>query len=76
MTIAFNPDDLRQMPVSERLRLMEELWSSLAERPDALAMPQWHRDELDARLGAYRRDPSPALDWTAVKAELDCASRK
>ena len=76
MTMAFNIDTLRKMPVSERLRLMEELWASLAEQPGALDVPQWHREELDKRLDTHRRDPSTVLEWAAVKADLDSPSRK
>lgn len=66
---------LEDMSVSERLRLIEELWASLAERPDALGVPQWHREELDARLDAHRSDPSAASDWADAKTSLQRNSR-
>jgi putative addiction module component (TIGR02574 family) len=61
---------LEDMSVSERLRLIEELWASLAEKPDALGVPQWHREELDARLDAHRSDPGAAFDWADAKTGL------
>ena len=76
MTIAPTIQQLQQMSVSERLRLIEHVWSLLADQPGALAVPQWHRDELDARLDAHRGDPSSALDWSQVKAEFAGQTRK
>ncbi len=61
---------LEDMSVSERLRLIEELWASLAGNPDALGVPQWHREELDARLDAHRSDPGAASDWADAKTSL------
>ena len=48
------------MSVSQRLRLLEEVWASLADRREALTIPDWHRDELDVRLEAHKDDPSAA----------------
>ncbi len=62
--------------MSERLRLMEDLWASLAERPEGLDVPAWHREELDTRLKTYRADPASLLDWSDVKAELAGSPRK
>ncbi|NJM33446.1 MAG: addiction module protein [Rhodomicrobium sp.] len=69
-----SPDELQKMPVSERLRLIEEVWTSLAEKADALEVPEWHRQELDARLDAHRGQPG-TLDWTVAKADLQRNSR-
>jgi putative addiction module component (TIGR02574 family) len=43
---------------------MEDLWQSLAERPEALDVPEWHREELDARLKSHRYDPAAAPGWS------------
>ena len=76
MTTAPNLEDLRRMPMSERLRLMEDLWASFAERPDVLEAPAWHLEELDARLKTHRANSDSTLDWSDVKAELTKSPRK
>jgi putative addiction module component (TIGR02574 family) len=76
MTTEPTIEKLKHMPVSERLRLLEDVWSSLADQPEALGVPDWHRDELDARLAAHRNDPSAARAWADVKAELGDSKRK
>jgi len=58
------------MSVSQRLRLLEDVWSSLADDPDARAVPEWHRAELDARRAARRDEPDAARDWAAIREEL------
>ena len=60
MATELNAEKLSAMSVSQRLRLLEEVWASLADRPEVLSIPDWHRDELDARLAAHKDDPSAA----------------
>ena len=51
---------------------MEEIWDSIAESPDEVALlPEAQRAELDRRLAAYE-EPDPQADstWEEVKAEL------
>lgn len=38
------------------MRLVEELWDSIASEQDALPLPDEQRDELDRRLAAYELD--------------------
>ena len=61
-------DEILRLPAAERLRLVEDVWDSLAESPDAVGVPDWHREELDRRLA----DPSEqaTLSWQDVQARL------
>ena len=54
-------------PPSERLKLLEEIWDSLA--PEDVPVPDWHKEELDRRLD--RPEPGPGLTWDQVRAKLD-----
>ena len=59
---------IREIPLDERIRLVEDLWDSIAEEQEALAVSDEQRRELDKRLGAYRlsNDPGvPALEAIA-----------
>jgi len=44
-------------PVAERMRLVEDIWDSIAAVPDALPLTQWQKDELDRRLAEFEVDP-------------------
>lgn len=51
--------NLRKLPLDERIRLVEDLWDSIAADQKALPLTQEQREELDRRLDAYERDGNP-----------------
>lgn len=61
---------LLELPPSERLQLVEAIWDSLVEIPDAVPIDDDLRDELDRRLAAYHADPSTARPWADIRGEL------
>jgi putative addiction module component (TIGR02574 family) len=61
---------LLELPPTERLQLVEALWDSLVEVPEAIPISADIREELDRRLAAYYADPSSARPWDEIKAEL------
>ena len=48
--------NLRTLPIVERIRLVEDLWDSIAADQVALPMTDEQRAELDRRLDAYESD--------------------
>jgi len=58
------------LPVDERLKLVETIWESIAELPEALQLTQAQEAELDRRLDAYRNDPTAGSPWPEVKARI------
>lgn len=59
---------LRELPVEERIKLVEDLWDSIAEDRKALLVTPEQRAELDRRLAAYEVDKNrgrPAADVLA-----------
>jgi putative addiction module component (TIGR02574 family) len=63
-------NDLLDMPVAERLRLVEDLWDSIAEMPDKIELSEAQRKELDERLEAYHRNPEAGSPWKDVKERI------
>ncbi len=61
---------LLELPPSERLQLVEAIWDSLVEVPDAVPIDDDLREELDRRLAAYYADPSTARPWSDIRGEL------
>ncbi len=43
-------DEILHLPPAERLRLVEDIWDSLAASTADVPVPEWHREELDQRL--------------------------
>ena len=54
------PEDLLNLSVEERLRLVDDLWESIRENPESLPLTDDQRKELDRRLKEHRSDPMAA----------------
>ncbi len=62
--------EILSLPPSERLQLLEALWDSLIEVPEAIPVSDEIKDELDRRLEAYYRNPETARPWDEIKDTL------
>lgn len=62
--------DIAAMPVDERIRLVEDIWDSIAELPETVDIPQWHQQELERRLRAYHDNPDEGSPWAEVKKRI------
>jgi putative addiction module component (TIGR02574 family) len=71
-----SPADLKKLTVAERLRLMEDIWSSLCEVPEKVDVPTWHHDELDRRLENREASAAAARPWAEAQAEILSGLRK
>jgi putative addiction module component (TIGR02574 family) len=61
-------DEIFEMPVSERLHLIETLWDSIDAND--LPVPESHLRALDAALADYQRNPDEGQPWDEVRDEL------
>ena len=61
---------LQQLPVQERMRLVEDLWDSIAADEHALPLTDDQKAELDRRLDAYESDPRPGRQATHAVADI------
>jgi putative addiction module component (TIGR02574 family) len=62
--------DVLELPVSERLELVGDIWDSIAQVPEKVALSPEQRAELERRLEAYRRNPTAGSPWSEVKARI------
>lgn len=62
--------ELASLSVSERLDLMGEIWASLVSGPDAVALPDWHLEEIRRRLAALAADGNRGRTADEVFNEL------
>lgn len=61
---------LRGLPLDERLRLVEDLWDSIAADQEALPLTAEQKTELDRRLDAYEADGIPGRPAIEAIAEI------
>ncbi|MBN4075118.1 MAG: addiction module protein [SAR86 cluster bacterium] len=65
--------NLKNLPIDEKVRLVEDLWDSIASNQESLPLTQEQRNELDQRLSAYEDDGN--IGRPANEAIKDIRSR-
>ena len=63
--------EIRQLPLPEKLALLEAVWTELASDPDTVEVPQWHKDILDDRQRLLDQESSQVLDWEMAKEQIN-----
>jgi len=63
--------ELSQLPVSERLTLVQELWDSIDETRTFLPESAWYRELLAARLADIESGSETGLSRDEVWEEVD-----
>ena len=62
--------EILQLSVAERLQIVEDIWDSIVESPDELALSAREKLELDKRLENYRENPDEGIEWETLKKNL------
>ncbi len=66
--------DILELPVQERIQLVEVIWESIAAFPNAIEVSPELKTELEARLADFERNPEAGYSWDQVKAHLKSGS--
>lgn len=61
---------LLELPVEERIRIVEDLWDSIAADQKSLPFTAEQKAELDRRLDAYEADGNPGRLATDAIADI------
>ena len=56
-----------KLPVPDRIKLVEDIWDSIAEAPDDFPLTAAQKRELDRRLELIHRNPERAIPWADAK---------
>ena len=59
-----------KLPADERLRLMHDIWDSLAAAEESRGLTEAEAALIDARLAARDANPAGGAPWDEVKARL------
>jgi putative addiction module component (TIGR02574 family) len=65
--------EIRDLPLHEKLRMMEALWDGIAPLESELEIPQWHKDLLDEREALVQSGKARFIDWETAKQEINDA---
>ena len=63
--------EILRLPAAERLALSATIWDSLAEKPDAVPVPDWQLELLAERLEEDERDAGPAQSCTEIRRQIE-----
>jgi hypothetical protein len=63
-------ESLRQLPRSEKLKLMETLWEELSRPDGEFESPAWHAKELAATERRLAEGGEQVLEWDTAKQSL------
>ena len=66
----FAEKDILDLSVSERIQLAQDIWDSVAQVPESLALTDEEKAEIDRRLDAYHKDPNAGSPWSIVRDRI------
>ena len=62
--------DLFSLSIPERIQLVEDIWDSIAVRPEMVELTPHVRSELDNRLAEHEQCPDDVSSWDEVRSRL------
>ena len=60
-------EEVLRLPVSERIRVVEAIWDSIADSPEAVDLSDEQKAELDRRLEGLEQNPNAGSPWSEVR---------
>ena len=59
----------RKLPVPERIKLVEDIWDSIAEQQgdDAITLTPEQSAELERRIEYHERHPNDTVPWETIR---------
>lgn len=72
MPMSTDLEHLRQLPIADKLRLVEELWDDISNSDEPLVVHDWHQDEARRRDAELEANPDLAITcdelWKSVES--------
>jgi putative addiction module component (TIGR02574 family) len=62
--------EIRELPVAQRLELVEQIWDTICENEEQFDLSDAQKAELDRRLAMQSALPDKGASWPDVKARL------
>lgn len=64
-------EHFRQLPMADKLQLLEEMWNDIAMSGDSVPASEWHRAEAERRVAESKSNPSALLTEDEVWRRVD-----
>ncbi len=63
-------DDIKRLPIEQKIQIMEVLWDDLRERFERAEIPSSVKQLLDERRERVRSGQAQLLNWDSIKGTL------
>lgn len=70
-TVPTPPPGFDDLSVDERIDFVQSLWDRIAETPEQVPVPEWHRRIIRECLEAYRANPPVGRSWTDFRTDIE-----
>ena len=70
------PTGFDELTIEEKLDYVESLWDRIAARPEAVAVPDWHLEEIEKRLKERGSTSAAGRSWDDFSKELRAKLRQ
>ncbi|MCX6916631.1 MAG: addiction module protein [Verrucomicrobiota bacterium] len=68
-------EQIHQLPLREKLLVMEAIWDDISGEEQNLEVPQWHKEVLDERERLLAEGKAQFVDWEDAKRQIDEATQ-
>ena len=68
-------EEIHQLPLREKLLVMEAIWEDLSREEQNLEVPQWHKEVLDERERLLAEGKAQFVDWEEAKRQINEATQ-
>ena len=62
--------EILELSVADRIRLMEVIWDSIAQVPEAIPVSDELKAELAQRLAEFEANPEAGIPWEEVRTRV------
>jgi putative addiction module component (TIGR02574 family) len=59
-----------KLPVPDRIKLVEDIWDSIADEADEFPLTAAQKRELDRRIELMRKNPARGIPWEEAKRRI------
>ena len=59
-----------KLKIEDRIKLVEDIWDSIAGVPEAITLTSEQKKELDLRLENHYKNPGLTIKWEDIRKEL------
>jgi len=59
-----------KLPVPDRIKLVEDIWDSIADEKGELPLTTGQKRELDRRITLMRKNPGRGIPWEEAKRRI------